>query len=213
MKKPLLVSFLLSGLFFASGLPQATAQSRAKASAAEPAGYLPWFTLQNNALLIQNGSKTKPLEKDVLLPSGVRVEYRTKSVVLTNGRRVQLQEGDVLSLNGDYIPKTPPPEASVAPTPPAEQPALPEATPEPELAAPAVPEPIAPAAPDSVTPVVSEPAAPAVPELAASAVPEPAAPTFTYRPAAPVNGKLKGVVELRASGFNSCIIRVDQQHN
>jgi hypothetical protein len=29
----------------------------------------------------------------------------------------------------------------------------------------------------------------------------------------PVNGKLKGVVELRASGFDSFIIRIDQQHN
>lgn len=37
--------------------------------------------------------------------------------------------------------------------------------------------------------------------------------TFTYVPAAPVNGKLKGVVELGASGFNSFIIRVDAQRN
>lgn len=32
---------------------------------------------------------------------------------------------------------------------------------------------------------------------------------FTYSPPAPVNGKLKGVVELGASGFNSFIINVD----
>jgi len=35
--------------------------------------------------------------------------------------------------------------------------------------------------------------------------------TFTYTPPAPVDGKLKGVVELGASGFNSFIIKVDKQ--
>ncbi len=34
---------------------------------------------------------------------------------------------------------------------------------------------------------------------------------FNYTPAAPENGKLKGVVEMGASGFNSFIIRVDPQ--
>ncbi|MFD2574147.1 hypothetical protein ACFSUS_26155 [Spirosoma soli] len=37
--------------------------------------------------------------------------------------------------------------------------------------------------------------------------------SFTYTPPAPQNGKLKGVVELGASGFNSFIIRVDDQKN
>jgi hypothetical protein len=36
-------------------------------------------------------------------------------------------------------------------------------------------------------------------------------PTFSYTPPAPQNGKLKGVVELGASGFNSFIITVDTQ--
>jgi hypothetical protein len=36
---------------------------------------------------------------------------------------------------------------------------------------------------------------------------------FTFTPPAPENGKLKGVVELGASGFNSFIIRVDPQKN
>ena len=36
---------------------------------------------------------------------------------------------------------------------------------------------------------------------------------FTYEPPAPVNGKLKGVVELGATGFNSFIIRVDSKKN
>ncbi len=36
---------------------------------------------------------------------------------------------------------------------------------------------------------------------------------FAYTPPEPVNGKLKGVVELGASGFNSFIIRVDNAKN
>ncbi|HEV7380814.1 MAG TPA: hypothetical protein VGN64_13535 [Dyadobacter sp.] len=35
--------------------------------------------------------------------------------------------------------------------------------------------------------------------------------SFTYTPPTPVDGKLKGVVELGASGFNSFIIKVDNQ--
>jgi hypothetical protein len=38
-----------------------------------------------------------------------------------------------------------------------------------------------------------------------------AAGAFTYTPPAPVDGKLKGVVELGASGFNSFIITVDKE--
>lgn len=37
--------------------------------------------------------------------------------------------------------------------------------------------------------------------------------SFTYTPPAPQNGKLKGVVELGASGFNSFIVRIDDQKN
>jgi hypothetical protein len=36
---------------------------------------------------------------------------------------------------------------------------------------------------------------------------------FTYTAPAPVNGKLKGVVELGATGFNSFIVRIDGQKN
>ena len=49
---------------------------------------------------------------------------------------------------------------------------------------------------------------------AAGAAKPAASPTkFAYTPAAPVNGKLKGVVELGASGFNSFIVRIDAQRN
>jgi hypothetical protein len=36
---------------------------------------------------------------------------------------------------------------------------------------------------------------------------------FNFTPAAPVNGKLKGVVELGATGFNSFVVRIDNQKN
>lgn len=38
-------------------------------------------------------------------------------------------------------------------------------------------------------------------------------PVFDYKAKEPVNGKLKGVVELGASGFNSFVVRIDQQKN
>src|SRR5689334_1026001 len=37
--------------------------------------------------------------------------------------------------------------------------------------------------------------------------------TFSYTPPAPTNGKLKGVVEMGASGFNSFIVKIDPQKN
>ncbi|MCS6929030.1 MAG: hypothetical protein NZM43_05990 [Saprospiraceae bacterium] len=37
--------------------------------------------------------------------------------------------------------------------------------------------------------------------------------TFNYTPPAPINGVLRGVVELGATGFNSFIIRVDERKN
>lgn len=42
---------------------------------------------------------------------------------------------------------------------------------------------------------------------------ETASSSFNYTPAEPVNGKLKGVVELGATGFNSFVIQVDAQKN
>lgn len=54
-------------------------------------------------------------------------------------------------------------------------------------------------------------AAPAPPKAAPAAGASTA--KFSYVPAAPVGGKLKGVVELGASGFNSFIVRIDPQRN
>ncbi|MBD2768566.1 hypothetical protein IC235_11780 [Hymenobacter sp. BT664] len=130
MKSPLFISFLLIILLSISSLSQARAQALEEASSAESAGSLPWFTLQDNALIIRNGSKTKPLERDIMLPSGVRIDYRSKSVVFANGTRVKFQEGDVLSLNGDFIANTRNPSAlSASPEPSAAPAAAPTAAP------------------------------------------------------------------------------------
>ena len=166
MNKYLLTSLFLIITVFAVGPQQAQAQTPAS-------GSIPWFTVQGQTILVQNGTKSKPLDKNVTLPNGIRVEYRTQSLLLTNGSRVPLKDGDMLSLNGEFIRKT----VEISPTP---------------------------------APVVALVAA----SVAAPAVAVAAAPTaFTYRPAVPVNGKLKGVVELGASGFNMFIIRIDTKRN
>lgn len=159
-------------------------QAFAQKKAAEAPSYLPFFTVQDNLLVVRNGDKAKSLDKDITLPNGVRVEHRSQSVLLTNGTRMPLREGDMLSLNGEFIRKAPTPSVVVATTEAAA----------PVVAAEAVPAPAAVAAP-----------------VAPAAAPAPA--VFTYRPAAPVNGRLKGVVELGASGFNLFIIRVDEKRN
>ncbi len=180
MKKQLFTALLVTNLLLL-GMPRLTiAQNRPKAD--QSGGYIPWFTVQNNALVVQTGSKTKPLDKDVTLPNGTRVEYRTQSVVLTNGTRVSMKEGDMLSLNGEFIQRQKVATSEVA-------------------AAPA-------SARTAPAPVVTTTAPAPVPATPASA---PLA--FTYKPTAPVNGKLKGVVELGASGFNMFIIRMDAQRN
>jgi len=172
MNKSILTSLFLS-ISLLTGVPR---QAQAQASSGNS---IPWFTVQGQAIVVQNGAKSKPLEKDVTLPNGIRVEYRTQSLLLTNGSRVPLREGDMLSLDGEFIRKT------VAP------------------------------APAPVMVLASAPAAPAAPAVAPAAVVArtPAAAAFIYRPAAPVNGKLKGVVELGASGFNMFIIRIDEKRN
>lgn len=239
MKAPLLASFLLGALLLAGARPQAHAQKTRGRDKLPVAGYIPWFTVQNKTVVLQTGATTKPLTQDVTLPNGIRVEYRTQSIVLTNGKRVQLKEGDLLNLNGDFVQKAPEPVATpaapavtptVAAAPALTAPAAASSTPAPVASPPAAPAPTAPAPvaatpaaspPVAPAPVASAPAAPtpAAPAPAASApatsapAAAPAAPSFTYRPAAPVNGKLRGVVELGASGFDMFIIRVDEKRN
>jgi len=162
---------------------------------------------------VQTGNSTKPLDKDVTLPNGIRVDHRTQSLILTNGTRVTMKEGDMLSLNGEFIQKNPAPVAALAPVaaPAPVVASTPVAAPAP-IAAPVAATPAAPAAAPVPAPVPAPLPAPVVAPAPVAAV-APATPAFTYRPVAPVNGKLKGVVELGASGFNLFIIRVDDKHN
>ena len=148
--------------------------------------------MKNNVMVVQTGENVKPLSKDITLPNGIRVEHLTRSIVLTNGNRVKLKEGDMLSLNREFIQRNTATEPEVAP-----------ATSVATLSASAGPA----VASLETTLVPSSPTAPAP-------VSDPAAaPAFSYRPTAPVGGKLKGVVELGASGFNLFIVRVDNQRN
>ncbi len=174
MTKPLLTSLFLSVVLLV-GLPQ---QAQAQAPAT---GSIPWFTVQNRTIVVQNGPNSKPLNKDVTLPNGSQIEYRTQSLRLADGSRVALQDGDMVSLNGEFVRKGG--EAAPNPAPTKAVVATPVAAP-------------------SVAPVAAAPIAPAA---------TPAA--FLYQPTAPVNGKLKGVVELGASGFNMFIIRIDAKRN
>ncbi len=197
-------SSLFSSLVLAAGLLVAAAAptSAQKRNAQVTNGTLPWFTVVNKLMVVQTGVTTKVLEKDVTLPNGSRVEFRTQSVVLANGTRVRLKEGDMLSLNGELIQKSPP---NVAPPADATASLMPVPSPVPNVMTAPVTAPM---------PASPKPAAPAVATVAtAPAVASATNALFTYRPEAPVNGKLKGVVELGASGFNSFVIRVDNKRN
>ena len=185
MKSSLLSCLVVAASLLVASANPATAQKRNTQAAT---GALPWFSVVNRMMVVQTGTTTRVLDKDVTLPNGSRVEYQTQSVVLANGTRVRLKEGDLLSLNGELIQKSP-----ANTTPPADATAS-----------------IAP-----VSNVMTAPATapkPATPAPAPTAT-APAATSFSYRSEAPVNGKLRGVVELGASGFNMFIIRIDDKRN
>lgn len=173
-------------MLVAAGAP-ASAQKR-KIQAVN--GSLPWFTVVNKMIVVQTGATTKALVKDVTLPNGSRVEYQTQSVMLANGTRMHLKEGDLLSLNGELIQES---TANTVPPVNAAANLVPVAHP--------------------VSNVLTAPVSAPVPAPAAAASVAPAVAAFSYRTEAPVNGKLRGVVELGASGFNMFIIRVDNKRN
>ena len=188
MKSPLLSSLLLAAGLLAAAATPASAQ-RHNAQIAN--GSLPWFSVVNKMMVVQTGATTKVLEKDVTLPNGSRVEYQTQSVVLANGTRVRIKEGDLLSLNGELIQKSP---ANAAPPVDATASIVPVASPVPNV---------------MTVPVTAPKPAPAPAPTATV----PAAASFNYHSEVPVNGKLRGVVELGASGFNMFIIRMDDKRN
>ena len=187
MKSPLFFTLALAvSMLVAAGAP-ASAQKR-KIQAVN--GSLPWFTVVNKMIVVQTGATTKALVKDVTLPNGSRVEYQTQSVMLANGTRMHLKEGDLLSLNGELIQES---TANTVPPVNAAANLVPVAHP--------------------VSNVLTAPVSAPVPAPAAAASVAPAVAAFSYRTEAPVNGKLRGVVELGASGFNMFIIRVDNKRN
>ncbi|UYZ59881.1 DUF6799 domain-containing protein [Hymenobacter latericus] len=162
--------------------------SYAQTPAAPGGGYTAWFELRNNVLVLHSEGKNKPVSKSVTLLNGTRLDYQTRTATLADGKSVALREGDQVSLDGTITPAA---GAATA----AAKPAAPAPAPQPT---------------EAVASVAPAPApAPAV-------APEPAKPAparFAYQPVAPRNGKLKGVVELGSSGFNSFVVRVDADKN
>ncbi|AHJ99080.1 hypothetical protein Hsw_3485 [Hymenobacter swuensis DY53] len=134
------------------------------------------------------------MDRDVTLANGARISHLDGKVELLTGGSMPLQEGEAMSQNGELVGSQRAAQMGLTPAVITVRPGAP-----------------------AVLTVVPVPVAPApVAAGAPSAIVAPAAapvPSFTYQPPAPVNGKLKGVVELGASGFNSFIIRVDKQLN
>ncbi|MCC3158326.1 hypothetical protein LJ737_13840 [Hymenobacter sp. 15J16-1T3B] len=157
------------------------------------AGFTSWFAVKDNSLVVQTNTKSTPLTKSVVLINGTRLDYQTRTAMLPGGQKVVLREGDTVTLYGEVHQAKESAVASAAPTP-----ATPAPTPTAEAPATAV---------ASAAPVAAAPAPVVKPAPAKTPM------TFSFRPAAPVNGKLRGVVELGASGFNSFIVRVDADKN
>ncbi len=148
-----------------------------------------WFEVQNGSLQLRSAAGGKPVTTPVKLPNGVQLDYRTTTAVLADGTRQLLRNGDTVTLNGVITAAN-----SLAAASPTTNPS-PVPTPAPTPAS---------------TPAPAPAPAPAT-SSAAPARAEPATPRFSYTAPAPVGGRLKGVVELGASGFNSFIISVDGQ--
>lgn len=186
MFRHLLLRFFITLTLLAPATLQA--QSDKKAALATPQAQ--HFMVQDHEVVLRKGGKTTALTKNVVLPNGVKINYKSGIVEFPGGRKTVLKEGDIVTMSGEII-------AGVAAQHDSEEPA------------PATPTTAAPApAAAAVTPAPATPAAPAdARPVATIRVP------FTLQPTMPVNGKLHGVVELGASGFNSFIIRMDEKRN
>ena len=155
------------------------------------------FVVQDHEVVLRKGDEIIVLTKNVVLSNGVRISYKSGIVEFPDGRKTALKEGDAVTTDGEIV-------TSVAVRRSVEEPApaAPTAT--------AVKPAGAPTAAPAAAAAVLAPATPADTRLATTAttrVP------FTLQPTVPVSGRLYGVVELGASGFNSFIIRMDAQRN
>ncbi|MBT9391894.1 hypothetical protein KLP40_01855 [Hymenobacter sp. NST-14] len=159
-----------------------------------PTAPLTWFIKQNQQMVVRRGAAVMPMDRDVTLANGARISHTTGKVELLTGGSMPLQEGEAMSQNGELVGSQRALQLGLTPAAITVTPGAPAM-----LTVVSVP----------VTPAVAPAGAPVAAPASAVAAP----PAFTYQPAAPVNGKLKGVVELGASGFNSFIIRVDKQQN
>ncbi len=186
----LLPAWLLAGPF------NAAAQSQPVAPAAPSDDQ---FVMHNHEIVLRKGSQDTPLTKNAVLANGTKINYKTGAVEYPDGRKTVLKEGDAVTMSGSVIIAKP------ATLPPTSQPATESAT----TGAP-TPAPTSAPAAELVSAPASTPAP--MPKTAAPAAVV-ARPTFAFRPAEPTNGKLRGVVELGASGFNSYIVRIDAQRS
>lgn len=199
---------LFTATLVSLGSYHAGAQTR-RTEKAQQLGASDGFVLNNRALVLRmndHASKLKPqdvaVSSDVVLSNGTRIDHKKALVEYSDGRQVPLQNGDFVNMSGD-IKVASSGQVITAPQPGTEAPKTAEPAPAPETPA----EPVAPA-PEPAPAPTPEPAPAAAPEAA----PVPASPAvFSYQPAEPVNGQLRGVVELGASGFNAFVVRLDAQ--
>ncbi|WP_155833047.1 DUF6799 domain-containing protein [Hymenobacter swuensis] len=193
MFKLLLRQFLCLLLFSLSGPQLGLAQGPAVMEK-PPVQPFTWFIKQGQHMVVRRGPAVMSMDRDVTLANGARISHLDGKVELLTGGSMPLQEGEAMSQNGELVGSQRAAQMGLTPAVITVRPGAP-----------------------AVLTVVPVPVAPApVAAGAPSAIVAPAAapvPSFTYQPPAPVNGKLKGVVELGASGFNSFIIRVDKQLN
>src|SRR5690349_21127755 len=78
-----------------------TLPARLMAQNASSAGFTSWFTVKDNALVVQTNTKTTPLTKTVVLINGTRLDYQTRTAQLPGGQKVVLREGDTVTLYGE----------------------------------------------------------------------------------------------------------------
>ena len=176
-------SSLLSSLLLAAGLLVASA---APASS------------QKRSAQTGNGSLPwfTVVNKTMVVQTGATTKTLEKDVTLPNGSRVEYQTQSVVLANGTRVRMKEGDLLSLNGELIQKSPA--NVAPPADATASVVP------VANSVANVMPAPAAPVAAPVAAA---------FSYHSEVPVNGKLRGVVELGASGFNMFIIRVDDKRN
>jgi len=152
-----------------------------------------WFEEQGGRLLLRSAAGDKPVTQLVTLPNGTRLDHRTGVATLPDGTQRRLREGETVSLNG--IISAPAGTAGPSVTATSTKPERPSRVATTALAPAPASAPNQPTAASAATPLV---------EPATSAA-------FSYVAPVPVGGRLRGVVELGASGFNSFIVQIDPE--